>query len=222
MDISGLTPFKQGAEARLYATTFLGQKAVVKERFSKKYRHPDLDVKLTSDRHKAEARALLKCKQIGVACPTLYMADQEQHLLIMQQLEGKTAREAVDQGIAEADVKQLSRIAKLIGSTVAKLHQNHLIHGDITTSNLLIQEDGENTKLAVIDFGLSFQEGVAEDKGVDLYVLERAFLSTHPNTEKLFAEVLEAYSADAGAASAEVLKKFEEIRMRGRKRTMLG
>ena len=41
----------------------------------------------------------------------------------------------------------------------------------------------------MIDFGLSFQEGVAEDKGVDLYVLERAFLSTHPNTEKLFAEV---------------------------------
>jgi len=222
MDLDGLTPFKQGAEARLYATTFLGQKAVVKERFSKKYRHPDLDVKLTSDRHKAEARALLKCKQIGVACPTLYMADQEQHLLIMQQLEGKTAREAVDQGIADGDVKQLSRIAKLIGSTVAKLHQNHLIHGDITTSNLLIQEDGENTKLAVIDFGLSFQEGVAEDKGVDLYVLERAFLSTHPNTEKLFTEVLDAYSADAGAASAEVMKKFEEIRMRGRKRTMLG
>ena len=93
-------------------------------------RHPDLDIKLTSDRHKAEARALLKCKQarkiiigsslhlrhqIGVACPTLYMADQEQHLLIMQQLEGKTAREAVDQGIADGDVKQLSRIAKLIG-----------------------------------------------------------------------------------------------------------
>ena len=52
------------------------------------------------------------------------------------------------------------------------------------------QEDGENTSLAVIDFGLSFQEGVAEDKGVDLYVLERAFLSTHPNTEKLFSEVI--------------------------------
>ena len=112
----------------------------------------------------------------------------------------------------------------------------------------------------MIDFGLSYQEGVAEDKGVDLYVLERAFLSTHPNTETLFAEVmvvklihiyeydqwstiktvtnvlslmmrvytcdlhqvLEAYSKDAGAASGEVLKKFEEIRMRGRKRTMVG
>jgi len=58
--------------------------------------------------------------------------------------------------------------------------------------------------------------------GVDLYVLERAFLSTHPNTEKLFAEVLASYSRDAGAGSGEVLKKFEEIRMRGRKRTMVG
>ena len=90
----------------------------------------------------------------------------------------------------------------------------------------------------MIDFGLSFQEGVAEDKGVDLYVLERAFLSTHPNTEKLFAEVtlnpsykwlhfgscqvLASYSREAGAGSGEVLKKFEEIRMRGRKRTMVG
>ena len=55
-----------------------------------------------------------------MACPTLYLADQEQHLLIMQQLEGKTAREAVDQGIAEADVKKLSRIAKLIGEHLMK------------------------------------------------------------------------------------------------------
>ena len=55
-----------------------------------------------------------------MACPTLYMADQEQHLLIMQQLEGKTAREAVDQGIADGDVKQLSRIAKLIGEQLMK------------------------------------------------------------------------------------------------------
>merc|ERR1712112_322072 len=113
-------------------------------------------------------------------------------------------------------------IARLIGSTVALFHHHHLIHGDITTSNLLVLGTGDHTKLAVIDFGLSFQEGVAEDKGVDLYVLERAFLSTHPNTEKLFTEVLDAYSADAGAASTEVMKKFEEIRMRGRKRTMLG
>ena len=108
------------------------------------------------------------------------------------------------------------------GSTVARLHQHHLIHGDITTSNLLLVGAGPAASLAVIDFGLSCQEGVAEDKGVDLYVLERAFLSTHPNTEQLFGEVVAAYTRDAGKGRGEVLRKFEEIRLRGRKRTMLG
>ncbi len=31
----------------------------------------------------------------------------------------------------------------------------------------------------IIDFGLSTTSTVAEDKGVDLYVLERAFISAH-------------------------------------------
>ena len=74
----------------------------------------------------------------------------------------------------------------------------------------------------MIDFGLSFQEGVPEDKGVDLYVLERAFLSTHPNTEEIFSEILEAYKKKSGKQVGEIVKKFEEIRLRGRKRTMLG
>ena len=56
--------FKQGAEARLYTGTFLGREVVVKERFSKKYRHPALDTQLTRDRHRAEARALVKCRQV--------------------------------------------------------------------------------------------------------------------------------------------------------------
>ena len=60
-----------------------------------------------------------------------------------------------------------------------------------------------------------------EDKGVDLYVLERAFLSTHP-TEEIFGEILEAYKMKAGKQAGEVFKKFEEIRLRGRKRTMVG
>lgn len=218
MDLSGLTPVKQGAEARLYTTTFLGRPVMVKQRFSKKYRHPDLDVKLTNDRHKAEARALLKCKQIGVAAPTLYLADMEEHILVMDQVPGETAREAIDKGLEEGDTEGLVRIARAIGSTVASMHQSGLIHGDITTSNLIVQ--GE--QLTVIDFGLSSQEGSSEDKGVDLYVLERAFLSTHPNTEHVFAEVMAAYTAGCGASAGEVVRKFEEIRLRGRKRTMLG
>ena len=58
---------------------------------------------------------------------------------------------------------------------------------------------------------------------MDLYVLERALLSTHPNTEWLFQEITAGYrEASTAASTAEVIKKFEDIRMRGRKRTMVG
>ena len=110
----------------------------------------------------------------------------------------------------------------LTGCTVAKLHFHGLIHGDITTSNILVIEKQDIVEVIMIDFGLSFQEGVSEDKGVDLYVLERAFLSTHPNTEDLFAEIMAAYKSKIGKQSGDIIKKFEEIRMRGRKRTMVG
>ena len=117
----------------------------------------------------------------------------------------------------------------------ATLHKNNIIHGDLTTSNLLVQDPStSDPELIVIDFGLGFAEGTPEDKGVDLYVLERAFLSTHPNTEPLVKIILDAYAKEfkgetlKGAydkkkkACDEILAKYEEIRMRGRKRTMVG
>lgn len=214
---------KQGAEARLYTGTFLGQEVVAKERFSKKYRHPTLDAQLTKDRHKAEARALAKCKQIGVCVPTMYLCDNTTTTIIMQNMVNSvTARDFINNMLEEKNTEKLSKLAILIGETVAKMHSNGLIHGDITTSNILVMPSDNSISLVMIDFGLSFQEGVAEDKGVDLYVLERAFLSTHPNTEEIFGEILEAYKKKAGKQAGEVFKKFEEIRLRGRKRTMVG
>lgn len=82
-------------------------------------------------------------------------------------------------------------------------------------------EDDDMT-LYLIDFGLGYIENVAEDKGVDLYVLERALLSTHPDTEALFEVILESYCKAYGKGSQEVISKLNEVRMRGRKRTMVG
>lgn len=58
-------PVKQGAEGRLFHCTYLGRPAVVKDRFEKKYRHPQLDAQLTKERLKAEMRALVKCRQVN-------------------------------------------------------------------------------------------------------------------------------------------------------------
>ncbi len=227
VDLSKYTLLKQGAEAKLHVGTFLGKKAIVKERFSKKYRHPDLDQKINRDRLKAEARALARCKTIGVRTPTLYLADAESDLLVMEHLDqSPTCRDYIRQllnnenTINEQQKEVLVKLGQRIGTILAKLHNNNVIHGDLTTSNILVEADGN---LCLIDFGLGYAEGSAEDKGVDLYVLERALISAHPNTEFMFAAILSTYKLNIlDKLRDEVVRKFEDIRMRGRKRTMVG
>ncbi|KAL9122621.1 MAG: hypothetical protein Q9187_000812 [Circinaria calcarea] len=126
-----------------------------------------------------------------------------------------------------------------IGKAVGKMHEIGIVHGDLTTSNLMLRprptataptDINGNTKpsrpslhgdIVLIDFGLAGQNVQDEDKAVDLYVLERAFASTHPTAESLFKEVWEAYRTSYKGASV-VLRKLTEVRMRGRKRSMLG
>ncbi|PYI22807.1 hypothetical protein BO99DRAFT_377030 [Aspergillus violaceofuscus CBS 115571] len=133
--------------------------------------------------------------------------------------------------------ERMKDLLRRIGAAVGRLHAAGVIHGDLTTSNLILrpkkesgQGDGEGEgagevdlegEVVLIDFGLASQSVQDEDRAVDLYVLERAFGSTHPRTEAFFAEVLEGYRASyRGAAS--VLKRLEEVRLRGRKKSMLG
>lgn len=118
---------------------------------------------------------------------------------------------------------ELGCLAERVGHILAKMHDQDVIHGDLTTSNMLLRcsvEDGESD-LVLIDFGLSYISALPEDKGVDLYVLEKAFLSTHPNTEALFEKLLKSYAASSKKSSA-VIKKLDEVRLRGRKRSMVG
>ena len=119
-------------------------------------------------------------------------------------------------------ISVLTPLAEKIGHLLGQMHQRGIIHGDLTTSNMLLQNPPENLDLVLIDFGLSYQDNVAEDKGVDLYVMERAILSTHPNTEPLFEKLLNSYKTSYGSGCNEVIKKLDEVRMRGRKRTMVG
>jgi len=224
--MEGFTLVKQGAEAKLHVGSFLGQKAILKERFPKKYRHPTLDQQLTKKRLKAELKLLIRCKKLGIRTPTILFADADKSRFIMEYLsEAVTSRDLINSvraGETESDRNRLTDVLKKIGGTVAKLHNDGVIHGDLTTSNILI-DAGNEDELVLIDFGLGFSEGSAEDKGVDLYVLERAFLSTHPNMEDHFAVLLDAYKSTLNRGDKKVVvAKYEEIRMRGRKRTMVG
>ena len=96
---------KQGAEARLYLGQFLGRKVIVKERFSKKYRHPVLDEQLTKDRLRGEVRSLNRCKALGLRTPTIYLADIPSGQIVLEYCEGSvTARDYI-KGLMEGTEK---------------------------------------------------------------------------------------------------------------------
>lgn len=214
---------KQGAEARVYKTEFYNKKTIVKERFSKSYRHPSLDEKLTHRRTSQEVRSMLRCRKAGICTPAVYFVDYTTHCIYMEEIQNSvTARDHVNELLetpGEESEQSLQILAEKVGCTLADMHNVDCIHGDLTTSNMLLKTGFEN--IVLIDFGLSFISALTEDKGVDLYVLERAFLSTHPNTEQLFKVVLENYGKKANKAD-EIIKKLDEVRLRGRKRTMVG
>ncbi|CAG8628534.1 578_t:CDS:2 [Paraglomus occultum] len=199
---------KQGAEARIYTTSFLTRTAIAKERFKKAYRHPTLDKKLTDRRLVQEARCLVKCRSIGIDAPAVYFVDLENRTIYMEYIEGKTVNDLLADG-SKITAEESDELARKIGEALAKMHAAEMIHGDLTTSNLLIRD--ANNSLAIIDFGLSFITTCSiEDKAVDLYVLERTFLSTHPHAHHLFLTMLKVYgeSYDSGNSITGKEKKY--------------
>lgn len=245
---SSTTPqlITQGAEGRLYKTTYLSPDlpCALKYRPPKPYRHPILDARLTRARILAEARVLVKCRRDGVPVPAVYAVDESAGWLMMEWVEGVPVRvginawlgdrveeEVAEKGNGKRDHAPLKDIMRRVGTAVGRLHKSGIVHGDLTTSNMMLRPTGNSHvegrekvlegDIVLIDFGLATQSTSEEDRAVDLYVLERAFGSTHPRAESLFDEVLEAYRATFKQAP-QVLKKLEDVRMRGRKRSMLG
>mmetsp|Transcript_25921 Transcript_25921/g.62247 ORF Transcript_25921/g.62247 Transcript_25921/m.62247 type:complete len:428 (+) Transcript_25921:242-1525(+) len=324
---------------------------ICKERFPKKYRHPQLDASLTKSRTKGEARSLVRCRKADVPCPNVLAiahwsneSDKDKNILaggeigdggdatsttssclFLECVEGCTVRQYFEQRSAKpfdngspaddrdgepaakkirceasaATFQQEERVttvidsqtlcvAHTIGTLVAKMHAAGVIHGDLTTSNIMLRnppwlcsnrnessDEPETSwvpQLVLIDFGLAAstastnkkgnnssggkkgkphkQQHNAEEKAVDLYVLERAFLSTHPESELLVEEVWKGYRSyfedlddcqdiDVGSVSSScntggagegtcthlvktVLNRLEQVRMRGRKRECFG
>ncbi|KAK3255403.1 hypothetical protein CYMTET_35414 [Cymbomonas tetramitiformis] len=207
----------QGAEGRVFEVLYLKKPTIVKQRFKKKYRHPELDAKLTKQRFTSEARSLLKARKLGIHVPAIYFTDAQNFCIYMEKIQGQSVKAALFNG--DLTPEKATTVATQIGKTVAKLHDGGLIHGDLTTSNMMLKEG--SGELALIDFGLSFNSILTEDKGVDLYVLERAFLSAHSASGNLFESVLDGYRKNSKNWSS-VYNRFATVRARGRKRTMVG
>ncbi|KAI5833289.1 hypothetical protein K523DRAFT_265682 [Schizophyllum commune Tattone D] len=243
--IATAVPVSQGAEAKVYkAYLYEGSEPIlIKHRFAKQYRHPTLDGNLTRSRVAGEARNLLKCLRSGVNVPGVRMVDAADGVLGIEWIDGMSVRKllpggAEDEGadfgeeVDEAEEEEapdpllefgltVDELMGYIGTEIGKMHLVDVVHGDLTTSNMMLRR-GKKGDLVLIDFGLSYQSTLVEDKAVDLYVLERAFASTHPDSEPLFASVLTAYAKQMGKAWNSISKRLDDVRLRGRKRSMVG
>eukprot|EP01028_Stygiella_incarcerata_P002537 TRINITY_DN14742_c0_g1_i1.p1 TRINITY_DN14742_c0_g1~~TRINITY_DN14742_c0_g1_i1.p1 ORF type:complete len:224 (-),score=43.11 TRINITY_DN14742_c0_g1_i1:91-762(-) len=214
--LSNLEQIAQGAEARVYACSFLGMPTILKQRFSKKYRHPILDKRITDKRVQGEARMIMKCRKLGLDVPTVYFVDLKEMSLFLERVEGMSVKDFL---LSSKDEEEGKALCAQIGKCLAIMHDGDIIHGDLTTSNMIIR--ASTRSICLIDFGLSYTSSWIEHKAVDLYVLERAFLSTHPNSETLVEALLFSY-LEFSKKSGAVLTKLDIVRSRGRKRTMVG
>lgn len=211
---------------RVWEGKFLGRDVIVKERFHKLYRHPTLDSKLTAQRLRQEVRSMLRARKLAVPAPVVYHVDQDTSSIYMERVPGHSLKTVLQS--PDLNESEQIELMKQLGRLIAKLHDGKVVHGDLTSSNVLVvTTDGGSTSttmrsLVMIDFGLSFFSTISEDKAVDLYVLERAFTSAHATTgETLFAACLEAYRKSSKNWSS-TLNRFADVRMRGRKRSMVG
>lgn len=199
----------KGAEADLVLMEWNGLTALAKRRNPKKYRHPELDRRMRRTRTKIEADIIHRAKLNGVPTPLLYQVDPEEAVIVMEYVDGVKVRDAVDE-MTEADRRQLF---KRIGVYAGRLHGAGVIHGDLTTSNIL--KRGE--RLVFIDFGLAEVSVEVEKRGVDLNLMDRMLTSTHyRHREELLAVFLEGYREVLGAEADDAVTRMEEVARRGR------
>jgi TP53 regulating kinase-like protein len=200
----------QGAEAKIYKTKYMGFNVIKKKRIKKSYRIKNIDERLISYRTKGEAKLMMEARNYGVSVPTIFDVDIEKGIITMDYIAGKRIKDILN----ELNEKERAVLCKKIGKNIAKFHNNDIIHGDITTSNMILLGD----KIHFIDFGLGEKNAEIEAKGVDLHVLMEAILSTHSKYSDYFDYVLEGYKKELKDDANLIIKKIEEIVKRGRYR----
>jgi TP53 regulating kinase-like protein len=199
-----------GAESEITKITIWGQTYVAKRRPRKPYLLNELDTFLRASRTARECKSLNIARSLGIPTPAVHSVDMKNYTLILDYIDGKQLKEKVDR----ISLSNLRRFCKQFGSLIAKLHHGNLVHGDPTTSNVIIDN---KSRLWMVDFGLSELNADTEMKGVDLHLIRRAIETTHWNhQDEMLQSTIEGYTEILGNLAEPNLSRMEEIRTRGR------
>ena len=204
----------KGAEASLFYGHWFDKEVIFKHRIPKNYRVEELDKEIRRERTLNEAKALIKVKNYGINVPQVYEIDVQNAIIVMKYIKGEKLRDLL--GILE-DIKR-NKYLKEVGRNIALLHINGHVHGDITTSNIIITQQED---VFLIDFGLHDYTDKIEDKSVDLHLFKRVLLSSHGKYyENCYNAFLEGYKSiyekNDTNESQEIVRNISVIETRGR------
>ena len=183
----------RGAESVIYKVEHWGSIYVLKWRQSKPYLLQDIDSYLRKSRTSKECKMMTVSRSLGVPTPAVYSVDLNEHTILMDFIPGTQFKQLAGQ-VSQTDLVTLSRS---FGRLIALLHDGNVVHGDPTTSNVIVDE---RSRLWIVDFGLSETNATVEMKGVDLHLIYRAFETTHWDIQETMLE-----------ATLEVWRRKEEL-----------
>lgn len=191
-------------------TEFRGAEAVItvekgkvrKTRVRKGYRIKEIDEAIRLKRTKSESRIMSRVQRSGVNVPKIISTSEYE--IIMEHIDGEVLRDILDLS------KNYKTICKKIGESISKMHDGDIVHGDLTTSNMILK----NNEVYFIDFGLASSSKRIEDKAVDIHLIKEALEARHTKRWKiLFNEILDNYNPKN---REDIMRRVEKIENRGR------
>jgi len=200
----------RGAESIIYKMDQWGVPVVLKWRQGKSYLLKDIDLQLRKSRTSRECKMLTVSRSLGVPTPAVYSVNLNNHMILMDFISG-TQFKILAGDIPRSNLISLSRE---FGKLIALLHEGDVVHGDPTTSNVIVDE---NFRMWIVDFGLSEMNATIEMKGVDLHLIHRALETTHWDIQETMLDAtLEGYVEVLGNKAEPSLSRMKDIRERGR------
>jgi N6-L-threonylcarbamoyladenine synthase/protein kinase Bud32 len=188
----------EGAEAKIIV---LDDNILKKLRVKKNYRVDILDNKIRKFRNRREFKVLTKLYEGGVLVPRVYeLFEEEEFAFTFEYIKGNILKKVLDK-----------ELLKLGFGEIIKMHQLEIVHGDLTTLNMI--EMGK--KVYLIDFGLANFSRKIEDKAVDLNLFFNCIKNEHPNHYK-YKEELERMYLEEVEKSESVIRRLHQIEKRGR------
>lgn len=200
----------RGAESVIYKIEQWGSPFVLKWRQGKSYLLKDIDSQLRKSRTSRECKMLTVSRTLGVPTPAVYSVNLDKHMILMDFISGTQFKQLAGQ-IPRSNLILLSQG---FGKLIAILHEGNVVHGDPTTSNVIVDD---KSRMWIVDFGLSEMNATTEMKGVDLHLIHRALETTHWDLQETMLDAtLEGYVEVLGNTAEPILSRMKEIRERGR------